>query len=118
MHESAMIDSFVEIIENRVKEYNVKKVTKIKLKVGKLTCLCPGTLISCFEAVAEEKDLLKYAVLEVEEVPLKAQCEECGQTFLVENNKFYCPHCGYKHIKIVAGRELFIESVEVEENGD
>jgi len=118
MHESAMIDNFVEIIENKVKEYNVKKVTKIKLKVGKLTCLCPGTLKSCFEAVTGEKDLLKDAVLEVEEVPLKACCESCGQTFLLENNNFFCPFCQHPYIKIVAGRELFIESVEVEEDGN
>lgn len=118
MHESAMIDSFVEIIEKQVQEYKVKKVTKIKLKVGKLTCLCPGTLKSCFDVVAEEKDLLKDAVLEVEEVPLKAQCDQCQQVFLIENNKFFCPFCQDHHIKIVAGRELFIESVEVEEDGD
>lgn len=114
MHESAMIDSFVSIIEEKVKEYPVNKVTKIKLKVGKLTCLCPGTLAACFETVAQEKDLLKDTVLEIEEVPLRAKCGECEHVFLVEQNKFFCSLCHHPHITIVSGRELFIESVEVE----
>lgn len=114
MHESAMIDSFVEIIEKKVQEYPVNKVIKIKLKVGKLTCLCPGTLAACFETVAQEKDLLKETVLEIEEVPLRAKCKGCGQVFLVEENKFFCPFCQHPHIQIVSGRELFIETVEVE----
>jgi len=114
MHESAMIDSFVEIIEKKVQEYQVKKVGKIKLKVGKLTCLCPGTLAACFATVAQEKELLKDTVLEIEEVALKAQCQECRQVFLVENNKFLCPFCQHPQIQIIAGRELFIETVEVE----
>ncbi|MGM9572438.1 MAG: hydrogenase maturation nickel metallochaperone HypA [bacterium] len=114
MHESAMIDSFVDIVEKKVAEFDVKRVTKIKLKVGKLTCLAPTTLKNCFDVVAEERDLLRGAVLEVEEVPLKAECHQCHKVFLVENNLFSCPYCHHEQIKIVAGRELFIESVEVE----
>ncbi len=50
----------------------------------------------------------------VETVPLAAQCSNCRRSFVPENLSFRCPGCGGMHVEITSGRELCVESMEVE----
>ena len=56
---------------------------------------------------------LEGARLVVEDVPLSFRCIDCGTPW--NEDAALCPSCGSMHRETVAGMELDIESVEVEE---
>lgn len=113
MHELAIVDSLFQIINTKVKEHQVKKVIKVKLKVGEMTAVEPMTLTACFKVYAQGT-VAEGAELVIERVPLQGKCRECTNVFRVHNYNFLCPQCKSRAIDIVAGEELYIEDLEVE----
>lgn len=114
MHEMAVVDSLFKIINAKVKEHQIQKILKVKLKVGEMTAVEHMTLTACFEAYAQNT-VVEGAELVIERIPLQGKCQECTNVFLVCNYNFQCPQCESRSVDIVSGRELYIESLEVEE---
>jgi len=96
-------------------ENNAKKITKVKLKIGKMSGIVNDSLMFAFDAVKLEHPLLSSAELSIEEVPLVYKCTDCGNTFHAETGGFpSCPACKSYKLKIISGEEQHIENVEVE----
>ncbi|GAV21864.1 hydrogenase maturation nickel metallochaperone HypA [Carboxydothermus pertinax] len=113
MHEMAIVDSLFQIIDAKVKEHQIKKILKVKLKVGEMTVVEPMTLTACFKVYAQNT-VAEGAELVIERVPLMGKCRECNKVFRVYNYNFKCPQCGTGFVDIVAGKELYVENLEVE----
>jgi len=47
-------------------------------------------------------------------VPTTARCHQCGREFELGEFDWTCPHCKGNNIEIIGGKELFVESIEVE----
>jgi hydrogenase nickel incorporation protein HypA/HybF len=114
MHEMAVADSIVQIIEGKLAGLNPgARVTRINLKIGKLTCVEPEALKLCFQAVSKETRL-EETILCIDSIPVKARCKDCEKDFGLDELDFACPFCASLGIEIETGRELFIDSFEVE----
>jgi hydrogenase nickel incorporation protein HypA/HybF len=90
-----------------------KKVRKINLVIGEMT----GVVAECVDfylGFLSKGTIVEGAVLNVETVPVKATCHNCSETFELREFDFTCPHCGGNSLSIIAGKELFVESIEVE----
>lgn len=114
MHEMSLMNGVFEAIEDTLTHYTVKKVTLVKLKVGRLTNAEPEALQMAFTAFAQGT-LCEGAELEVEMVPVKGECKNCKEEFEIEDLAFACPVCEHLGIDIIQGEELLLESLEVEE---
>ncbi|ADG83790.1 hydrogenase maturation nickel metallochaperone HypA [Thermincola potens] len=113
MHEAAIVESIFNVLNAQIKEHRIKKVLKVKLRVGEMTAVENTTLIACFEVYAENT-AVQGADLVIERVPLKARCQECKEEFPVLNYSFRCSRCGGTNVQVISGRELYIESIEAE----
>jgi hydrogenase nickel incorporation protein HypA/HybF len=114
MHEMAVADSILQIIEGKLANLDPNaQVTRINLKIGKLTCVEPEALRLCFQAVSQETRLEK-TILCIDSIPVKARCKDCEKDFGLKELDFACPFCASFRIEIETGRELFIDSFEVE----
>lgn len=113
MHELAMVRSIYEVIENKIKEFDVKKVVQVKLVVGELTGVEDTTMQACFEMYVQSTPV-EGAKLIIERVPVKVQCRICGNEYETKIPFSECPDCGNKSFKIISGKELYIDSLEVE----
>jgi hydrogenase nickel incorporation protein HypA/HybF len=47
-------------------------------------------------------------------VPSQAKCQTCNQTFKLEEFNWTCPHCQGNIVDVISGKELLVESIEVE----
>jgi Zn finger protein HypA/HybF involved in hydrogenase expression len=47
-------------------------------------------------------------------VPTTAHCRDCRRDFAVGEFDWTCPQCHGNNNEVVAGRELMVESIEVE----
>jgi hydrogenase nickel incorporation protein HypA/HybF len=114
MHEMAVAESIVQIIQEKLGGLNPQaQVTKVNLKIGKLTCVEPEALRLSFQVLTRETRL-EQAALCIDSVPVKAQCKDCHKHFGLTELDFACPFCSSFRVEILAGRELQIESFEIE----
>ncbi|MBT3581780.1 hydrogenase maturation nickel metallochaperone HypA [bacterium] len=117
MHELSIIMEILKIAEQNAQQNNLKKIKKIKLKVGKLRHLVPDIMTVAFQT-ARQDTLADQAKLEIEEIPIKMVCQNCQKKFMVEDHVYFCPKCQQGSLQIVTGKEIILESIEGEKNGD
>jgi hydrogenase nickel incorporation protein HypA/HybF len=113
MHELSICQSILTIVQDVLaRNETAGRVTVIRLKVGELSCLEPRTLTSCFEIVAENSPA-QGAELKILRVPARWKCGECEKEFERKVPKG-CPGCGCQRLEMAAGRELYVENLDVE----
>ncbi|MBI5056190.1 MAG: hydrogenase maturation nickel metallochaperone HypA [Nitrospirae bacterium] len=115
MHEVSIAIGMVKELTRIALENNAKKVTGVKLKIGKMSGIVADSLIFAFDAVKLEHPLMSSAAISIEEVPLVYECNTCKKTFETDNLSFQtCPFCGSYSLKLLSGEEMHIENVEIE----
>ncbi len=113
MHEMSIVDSMIKIVLEEWKRQGEEgKVSKINLRIGKLTAIIPGTFRFCFDILTKDT-ILENAQLEITDVPVKVKCSQCNSIQEIDQPLFVCPKCGDKGLEIISGRELFVESFEL-----
>jgi hydrogenase nickel incorporation protein HypA/HybF len=115
MHEASIAQNVIDSVLLLIERGDVQgKIAKIYLRVGKLTAVVPDNLQFMFGVLAEEGPL-DGVKLEIEEVPLRARCAACDETFeMQEEIRLICPKCGSTDTRFETGRELLIDAVEVD----
>ncbi|AFM42391.1 Hydrogenase-3 nickel incorporation protein HypA [Desulfosporosinus acidiphilus SJ4] len=113
VHEMSLMGGVFEVIDQTLSSHNVKRVLKVKIKVGELTNAEPDALAMAFEAYSKDT-VCEGAELVVERVPLRGFCKNCRREFNVKTMCFLCPDCQSTSIEITQGEELLLESLEVE----
>ena len=108
-----MVRSICGVINDKVKEYGAKRVLQVRLVVGELTGVEDSVMKSCFEMYVENTPL-EGASLVIKRLPIKVQCRVCGHEYETRIPFSECAVCGNKSIKIISGKELYIDSLEVE----
>lgn len=115
MHELPIVQNIIQVVCDRLDETKeTRRVTSVKLKVGKMSTAVPESLSFYFEFLKEGTPLAR-ASLDIEEISVKAECRNCGKHFQMEGPAFFCPACDSHRIDVTAGRELLVYSVEVED---
>jgi len=88
------------------------RVIKVVIKIGKFTAVVPDCINFYYEMLTENTPM-HGAELEFNVVPTVVRCNGCGNEFEFEEVSFICPKCGGTDTDIVSGRELLVESIEV-----
>jgi hydrogenase nickel incorporation protein HypA/HybF len=115
MHEMAIAQSIVEQVEEVARSQGLAKISKIRLRIGALRAVVPEALEFGFEVMSQETPLAG-ARIEIEEVPIQVTCRECGETSSPEPGlAWLCPACGSTAVEMISGKELQLDSLEVED---
>ena len=108
MHELSIAASVLDAVTARIGD---REVRGIQLEIGRLSGVCVDSLRFCFE-VAAAGTALERAALDIVEPPGRARCGSCGEEFLIDDRILLCA-CGSCDVRVLAGEELRILSVEV-----
>jgi hydrogenase nickel incorporation protein HypA/HybF len=111
LHELAIAESVVQIARRHAAG---RQVTKVYLKVGHLRQVVPSALAFSFELVAQGTPV-EGAELEMEEIPVTGRCRECGAESQLTEFPLQCAACRSFDLEILQGEELYVESLELEE---
>ena len=114
MHELAIAENIVAVIEARATERGALRVASVRLRVGEASGVVSDSLAFCFEVLASERPLLASARLDVEHTPHRAWCHDCAAEFAVRDFVARCPTCGAWSDQIVSGMELRVLEMEIE----
>jgi hydrogenase nickel incorporation protein HypA/HybF len=110
MHELGITRNIVSIVEEAARGRRVRRVT---LDVGKLAGVIPDALVFCFDVVAKGT-ALEGARLDINEIAGRCRCRDCGREFETATLYQACA-CGSHRVERLAGEELKIREMEVEE---
>ena len=95
--------------------YPGARVVEVRLRVGALSAVIEDSLQFCF-GIAAEGTPLEMARLVVTIVPVVMHCVGCDADVELESvQSFRCPRCGAPCFDLRQGRELEIESFEIED---
>ncbi|MBN2542691.1 hydrogenase maturation nickel metallochaperone HypA [bacterium] len=116
MHEMSIAENIIRVAEDNIPDGDYV-VTEIKLKIGKLSGVVPEALSFSFEIITQNTPF-EETVLTIESIPAVGHCEDCDNEFEIDTISFICPKCGSTKVKLVSGREMLVNSIEIEEIDD
>lgn len=113
MHEMSIVAGVLDAVVPSAQQAGADCVLAISLRIGDMTEVVDEALEFAFEALTEGT-LCEGAELRVTKVHPRSLCFECGNEF--DHDRFHraCSKCGSYETQVVAGKELEIESIEVD----
>lgn len=118
MHEASIASELLKIAVDECNKNGYTRINSIKVLIGKASGVMPDALLFAFN-ILKEGTPAKNAELIIEEIPVKAICNDCGRSFETEVSYLVveCPFCGSFSLKIESGKELNITEMEVSDEG-
>ena len=115
MHELSIMASVVETVTESLTGYPGARVLAVHLKVGALASVVEESLEFCY-GIATEATPLAGSRLVVHRLPVVLHCPGCNLDSELDGvQSFRCPRCGAPSHELRQGRELEIDSVEIDE---
>jgi hydrogenase nickel incorporation protein HypA/HybF len=106
----SIAQSVISLAAEEAGRAGLERVAQVRLKIGRMSGVVPDSLAFCWELMTSDGPI-KGAELVMEEVPVRALCRECGESFEVEDFIFICPSCDSQQTEIIAGRELTLSAI-------
>ncbi len=115
MHELSIATSILETVEKESAKRPGLHFEKVGLRIGEVAGVDIDSLTFGWEAIT--RDTVWQALeLEIERVPRKNRCDECGNVFEVHDySELNCPRCNAFPTFNISGDELEIAYIEAEE---
>lgn len=115
MHELSIVASVVDSVTESLAAYPGARVKEVRLRVGVLASVVEDSLQFCY-GIAIEGTRLEGSKLVIQTLPVIASCEGCkADVELASLQSFRCPRCGEPVTDLRQGRELDIDSIEIED---
>jgi len=113
MHELTITQNMLDLVLEKAQEAEAKEIKKINLVIGEMTGVVEECVQFYFKFLGKgtiaERAALCFAM-----VPTKVRCRGCGKPFELNESDSTCPDCQGNSLEIIAGKELFVESIEVD----
>ena len=113
MHELAIAEGILDAAIPEAQRHGAKRVLEVRLKIGELSGVLPYYMQECFR-IAAAGTIAESAQLKIERIGVEILCRDCGYEGPVDRKKIRCPHCGSAELKLIRGREYYVDSLEVE----
>ena len=113
MHELAVTQQVLDIVLQHAEEAEAKQVQRIELVIGDMTSFVDDAVQFCFDALSQGT-IAEEAELSFRRIPVTIRCRECGAVFKPDDIDLTCPECGAYAGEVIAGREFYIDHIEVE----
>lgn len=113
MHELGLMAGVIDAAQQAAQEAGAIGVAKVSLSVGAMTEALEDALFFAFDVI-KEGTLLQDAELEVTMIHPRSICLDCDKEFAHDRFHMACPLCEGFNTKLVAGREMRIDSIEVD----
>lgn len=114
MHELGIMAGVMDAVTKSAHDAGADKVLKVTLSVGEMTECIQDALEFAFEALTEDDPFVRDAELTINMIKPKSRCLECGAEFEHDRFHMFCPECDSFATELLAGRELQIDSIEVD----
>ncbi len=113
MHEMGITQGILAASIEAAEKENAVSITEVRISVGDLTEIVETALQFAFETL-REGTIAEGAELAVTHVSPRSRCTSCGEEFEHDKWDLTCPKCGSFFCDVLAGRELRIDSIDID----
>ena len=113
MHELAVTENILNITLQHATQANAVRVTSLHLIIGQLSSIVDDSVQFYWDMISAGT-ICEGAQLHFERRPAMLKCLDCDQIYALSGELTDCPNCHSARIKVVAGEEFYLDSMEVE----
>ena len=113
MHEQSIVESILNLALQNAEKAEARKIVSISLVVGDYTGVVEDA-VDFYFGFLSKNTIAAGAKINYTHVPGQLRCRDCDILFPLQKHDYHCPECEGKRVEIVGGRELYIETMEVE----
>lgn len=113
MHEYSIVQALLEQCEGHVKANDATKVTKVVIKIGKLSGVEPHLLEIAFETF-KEKTVCDGAEFVMDVQNLVLYCNVCKQKSEQNEMRYCCAYCQSANVSVIDGEGMYLMTLEME----
>ena len=113
MHELAITQSILDIARKAADEHGAQRVKSVRIMLGEYSGVVPQCIQYYFDVISKGT-IAEGALLDIRRLPVVIRCQSCGQDSTIDKRHIACPLCGSTDLKLLQGREFYIESLEAE----
>ena len=115
MHELSLCQALLDQVEREVHgSGHSGRVVRLTLSVGRLSGVHVHALRFAFDVLSVDS-IVDGAELEIREPPARCCCRSCGTHAPIVEIVLACQSCGSSDVTIRDGRDLLLESIDLEE---
>lgn len=116
MHELAVTQSMLEIVLRHARQAGAPRVAEIHLVIGQLSSIVDDSVSFYWDFVARGTPA-EGARLDFRRVPVYFRCQTCAHEYAPQAETWECPACASQQVRLIAGDEFSVESIEVDSDG-
>ena len=113
MHEMSICESIIQIIEDEARKQAFSQVKQVWLEIGLFSGIEVDALRFSFDVVSRAS-VAENETLNIDEIPGRGYCMDCGKAITVQQRFDPCPDCGGYQVQVTGGDEMRIKELEVE----
>ena len=113
MHELAITQSLLDLVLEEAAKAGASKVLKINVVLGEMSGVVDQFVEFNFDLLSKDT-AAEAATISFQNIPKQARCRKCNHVFHPEDICWSCPNCQSTELEMIAGNELYVESIEVE----
>lgn len=113
MHELSVTEEILRIAVEHAGQAGARRITDINLVIGALSSVVDDSVQFYFDFLSPDT-LAEGARLHFERIEARLRCRMCGQEFTPRGMDWNCPRCDAVGGEVVAGKEFYVDSIEVE----
>lgn len=113
MHELAVTQALLDLALQHAEQAAAKQITDIHIVMGELSTNVDDSVQFYWEMIARGT-LAEGARLHFRRVPAELQCVHCSHTYCPADGELVCPQCHSTNVRIIAGEEFYLDSIDIE----
>ena len=115
MHELSIVEALIEQVQKEVERSGqTGRIRRLDLTVGRLSGVSCDSLRFAFELLSAET-IVEQAELHITQPKAICRCLSCQAQAEVDDIPVRCPACGDTQVTLEGGRQLLLESIEMED---
>lgn len=111
MHELSICESLLALLAQEAGRHSVKRITRVRVEIGCLSCVDPQALRFAFDALAPGT-IAEAAELQIDGPPVRATCKDCAAVAKINSRLEPCPSCGGTLLELHGGDEMRLLEME------
>lgn len=113
VHEFSIAQTIVQAVLAELKKVQPSRLVRARIVAGRLHQLVPNNLTFAYKVLTKDTPAAG-SFLSIRRVPITAECRQCHWRGAIRGALFVCGRCQAGDIEITRGKELYLDSIEVE----
>jgi hydrogenase nickel incorporation protein HypA/HybF len=113
MHELPVTQNLLEIALQHAEKAGASRVIRINITIGDLASIIDESVQFYWDIISKDS-LAEGAELKFHRIPTEILCLDCNLNYEPNDGISACTKCGGYNVKITAGQEFYLDSIEIE----